>query len=199
MDERLLKQIDFIIEIDKMKNIHRLSLLMDKSRRETDAEHSWHFAIAALLLREYADEGVDINKVIRMALTHDLVEIYAGDTPAYDVIGYADKPQRERNAAEKLFAILPEGQAAEFHALWEEFEQAETSDAKFAAALDRFMPLLGNYMTDGHTWAEGHVREEQILARMDVIREAVPKLWPYVQKVIAESVEKGHVIPKGGK
>ncbi len=107
MNKRLLKQIDFIIEIDKMKNIHRLSLLMDKSRTETDAEHSWHFAVAALLLREYADDGVNINKVIRMALVHDLVEIYAGDTPAYDEQGYADKPQREQSAADKLFAMLP--------------------------------------------------------------------------------------------
>jgi putative hydrolase of HD superfamily len=194
MDANLQKQLDFIIEIDKMKNIQRLSLLMDKSRRETDAEHSWHFAMAAMLFSEYADEAVDINRVIRMALVHDLVEIYAGDTPAYDTLGYADKPERETAAADKLFNMLPPGQAAELHALWKEFEQMETPDAKYAAALDRFMPLLGNYMTDGHTWAQNHVRESQIYARMAVIETAVPKLWPYVRQVINDSVERGHVI-----
>ncbi len=194
MDENLKKQLDFIIEIDKMKNIHRLSLLMDKSRRETDAEHSWHFAMAAMLFADYADERVDIDRVIRMALVHDLVEIYAGDTPAYDVRGYQDKAERETASADKLFALLPGGQAEELYALWREFEAMETPDAQYAAALDRFMPLLGNYMTDGHTWAENHVRESQIYARMGIIETAIPKLWPYVQKVISDSVERGHVI-----
>jgi putative hydrolase of HD superfamily len=194
MDDKLKKQLAFIVEIDKMKSVYRLSLLMDKSRRETDAEHSWHFAMAAMIFAEYADESVDINRVIKLALVHDLVEIYAGDTPAYDVQGYADKPQRETAAADKLFSILPEGQAQELHSLWREFEEMETPDAKYAAALDRFMPLLGNYMTDGHTWAQNHVHEEQIYKRMAIIETAIPKLWPYVRQVIRESVEKGHVI-----
>jgi putative hydrolase of HD superfamily len=194
MDENLKQQLAFIVEIDKMKSVYRLSLLMDKSRRETDAEHSWHFAMAAMLFAEYADDSVDINRVIKMALVHDLVEIYAGDTPAYDTVGYMDKPQRETAAADKLFSMLPSAQAQELYGLWREFEEMETADAKYAAGLDRFMPLLSNYMTDGHTWAQNHVHEDQIYKRMGIIETAIPKLWPYVQQVINESVEKGHVI-----
>jgi putative hydrolase of HD superfamily len=194
MDERLQSQLAFIAEIDKMKTIHRLTLLMDKSRCETDAEHSWHVAAAALILKEYAAEEINADRVIQMALVHDLVEIYAGDTPAYDTQGYLSKTERERDAADKIFAILPSIQGQDIRALWEEFEKMETPDAKFAAALDRLMPLISNHFTEGHTWAENNVREEQIYSRMDVIRTAAPKLWPYVQGVIDEGIEKGYVV-----
>lgn len=191
---RLEQQMRFLVEVDKMKSVYRRTILIDKTRRESDAEHSWHFALMAMLLAEYADpEKVDCARVIRMALVHDLIEIYAGDTFAYDVQGNQDKRQRETEAADKLFALLPEDQAAEIRALWEEFDAMETPDALYAAAIDRLQPFLNNYLTQGHTWGLGGVKSAQVYERMDPIRVALPEVWPFVDKMIQESIEKGYL------
>ena len=191
---RLEQQMRFLVEVDKMKSVYRRTILIDKTRRESDAEHSWHFALMAMLLAEYADpEKVDCARVIRMALVHDLIEIYAGDTFAYDVQGNQDKRQRETEAADKLFALLPEDQAAEIRALWEEFDAMETPDAQYAAAIDRLQPFLNNYLTQGHTWGLGGVKSAQVYERMDPIRVALPEVWPFVDKMIKESIEKGYL------
>ena len=191
---RLEQQMRFLVEVDKMKSVYRRTILIDKTRRESDAEHSWHFALMAMLLAEYADpEKVDCARVIRMALVHDLIEIYAGDTFAYDVQGNQDKRQRETEAADKLFALLPEDQAAEIRALWEEFDAMETPDAQYAAAIDGLQPFLNNYLTQGHTWGLGGVKSAQVYERMDPIRVALPEVWPFVDKMIQESIEKGYL------
>ena len=191
---RLEQQMRFLVEVDKMKSVYRRTILIDKTRRESDAEHSWHLALMAMLLAEYADpEKVDCARVIRMALVHDLIEIYAGDTFAYDVQGNQDKRQRETEAADKLFALLPEDQAAEIRALWEEFDAMETPDAQYAAAIDRLQPFLNNYLTQGHTWGLGGVKSAQVYERMDPIRVALPEVWPFVDKMIQESIEKGYL------
>ena len=191
---RLEQQMRFLVEVDKMKSVYRRTILIDKTRRESDAEHSWHFALMAMLLAEYADpEKVDCARVIRMALVHDLIEIYAGDTFAYDVQGNQDKRQRETEAADKLFALLPEDQAAEIRALWEEFDAMETPDAQYAAAIDRLQPFLNNYLTQGHTWGLGGVKSAQVYERMDPIRVALPEVWPFVDTMIQESIEKGYL------
>ena len=191
---RLEQQMRFLVEVDKMKSVYRRTILIDKTRRESDAEHSWHFALMAMLLAEYADpEKVDCARVIRMALVHDLIEIYAGDTFAYDVQGNQDKRQRETEAADKLFALLPEDQAAEIRALWEEFDAMETPDAQYAAAIDRLQPFLNNYLTQGHTWGLGGVKSAQVYERMDPIRVALPEVWPFVDKMIQENKEKGYL------
>lgn len=197
MDKRRLeKQINFLAEIDKMKSVYRQTLLMDRSRRETDAEHSWHLAMMAMTLLEYRqDPSADLLRVLRMVLVHDLVEIYAGDTFAYDPEGNKTKEKREKEAADRLFAILPEEQGAEYRALWEEFDRQETPDARFAVAMDRLQPFLSNYMTQGHTWKLGHVTEDQVRGRVGMIREAVPEIWPWVEEMLAECVQKGWLIP----
>ncbi len=166
---------------------------MDKSREETDAEHSWHFALMAMTLYEYAGFEADLDRVIRMAIVHDLVEIYAGDTFAYDAKGYEDKERREREAADKLFVLLPDGLAAEYRALWEEFDRMDTPDSRYAAAIDRLQPFLSNYATDGHTWVKHGVSADKVYARMAPIQTALPELWPFVEQVIQENIEKGRI------
>ena len=194
VDERLKKQLEFLIEIDKMKSVLRQTILIDKSRQETDAEHSWHFAVMALTLCEHsANPDIDINRVIKMALLHDLVEIYAGDTFAYDTDGYEDKEQREVQAADRLFALLPPDQAADFRSLWEEFDAMETPDALYASAIDRLQPFVSNYMTNGHTWAKHGVKKESVYKRMLPVKEAIPELWDFVEAVIADACEKGYI------
>ena len=148
---RLEQQMHFLIEIDQMKNVLRQTLLADGSRRESDAEHSWHLAMYAMLLAEYAPEPIDVNRVIQMVLVHDLIEIYAGDTFCYDLKGNQDKAEREGAAADKLYALLPADQAAEYRALWEEFDRMDTADSRFAAALDRLQPILNKYLKQQNT------------------------------------------------
>lgn len=191
-EDRLKKQLEFILEIDKMKKILRQTILTDYSRQENDAEHSWHISVMAMVLAEYADESVDISRVIRMTLVHDLIEIYAGDTFAYDVAGNQDKKARENVAADRLFAMLPADQGSEIRNLWEEFDRMESPDAIFAAALDRLQPLLHNFVTEGHTWKRG-VTSEQVRKRMAVIEKANPRLFEVVNTVIDESLEKGYL------
>jgi putative hydrolase of HD superfamily len=194
MDIRFEKQLSFLTEIDKMKTVLRQTMLIDKSRQETDAEHSWHFAVTAITLYEYAaDPGVDINRVVRMALLHDLVEIYAGDTFAYDAKGNQSKEKREKDAADRLFSLLPEEQGAEYRALWEEFDAMETPDALYASAIDRLQPFINNSMTQGYTWVKHGVKKESVLKRMAPIRAALPALWGFVEQVIADACEKGYL------
>lgn len=193
--EKLKKQIEFIIVIDEMKNVLRRNLLVDGSRRENDAEHSWHLAVMAMILEEYSADKVDISKVLKIALVHDLVEVYAGDTFAYDVKGNEDKLDREIIAAEKLFGMLKDGQGDEIRALWDEFEAKETPESKYANAIDRLQPLILNYLTNGHTWKLGDVHSTQIYKRMDIIRTATPELWHIVEGIISTSIESGLLKP----
>lgn len=194
MKEKLIKQIEFLTEVDKMKSILRQTMLIDKSRQETDAEHSWHFALTALTLFEYASsDDVDINRVIKMALIHDLVEIYAGDTFAYDVKGNESKEQREKESADKLFSMLPNEQGLEFRSIWEEFEQMQTSDAMYANAIDRLQPFINNYKTNGHSWVLHKVTVENVYKRMLPIKTALPELWEYIEMAIKDCCEKGYI------
>lgn len=194
-NDKLRKQIEFAVTVDKMKEVLRRNLVVSGERRENDAEHSWHLALMAMLLEEYSAEKVNIERVLKIALVHDLVEVYAGDTFAYDEKGYEDKEERERAAADKLFGSLESEQSAEFRALWDEFEAAETPESKYANAIDRIQPLILNYLTNGHTWRLGNVHAPQIYKRMDIIRTAAPELWQIVEGVIADSIEKGILKP----
>lgn len=188
--DKIDKLIEFSAEIDKMKSVYRRTLLIDRSRTETDAEHSWHLATMVMLFKEYAQPEVNIDRCIKMALVHDLVEIYAGDTFAYDAQGYEDKFQREQAAAEKLFSQLPDGMGEEYKVLWLEFDEEKTPDALYTCALDRLQPLLNNYKTEGHTWVEG-VTYDKVEKRMLKIKAAMPALWPKVRSMLDDSVEKG--------
>jgi putative hydrolase of HD superfamily len=193
---RLDQQIQFIIEIDKLKGILRQTLLTDESRRENSAEHSWHLAMMAILLAEYAPASdVDVLRVIKMLLVHDLVEIDAGDTFCYDVQGNQNKAAREALAATRLFGMLPEEQGSELRSLWEEFEAQETTAAQFAAALDRLQPLLHNQQTRGGTWRIHGISRDQVLRRMHPVKDGAPALWPLVEKVIEDAVVAGYLSP----
>ena len=189
--DRLQKQIEFILEIDKLKNILRQSYLLQNRRQENSAEHSWQLALMAMVLAEYSDESIDLLHVIRMVLVHDIVEIDAGDTYCYG--DQSEKSQKEQAAAERLYGLLPDDQAKELHALWLEFETRETPEARFAAALDRLMPLLLNYHTEGQSWLEHDVRMEQVLQRNRHIAEGSKALWDYAENLIHDAVKKGYL------
>src|SRR5690625_1273899 len=191
LDQRLAQQIEFIVEVDRAKRVLRRTLLMDKSRRENDAEHSWHIAVMALILSEYAAEKIDLFRTIKMLLIHDIVEIDAGDTFTYDEAANEDKAEREQAAAKRIFALLPADQAAEMHALWEEFEAKETPEARFATAMDRLQPLIHNYRTDGATWQEYDVPEAAVLARNRHMEQGAPALWQFAQAMIDDAVARG--------
>lgn len=193
MATRLAQQLEFLVEIDKLKGVLRQTLLCDRSRQENTAEHSWHLAMAAVILSEYADDAVDVGRVIRMALVHDLVEIDAGDTFAYDASANLDRERRERLAADRIFGVLPIEQAAEFRALWEEFESQQTPDARFAVALDRLQPLLNNHNSRGGSWRAHGITRDQVLRRMSPIEKALPSLWPEVLKIIEHNCTLGHI------
>jgi len=191
-ENRLQKQLQFILEIDKLKKIVRQSPLSDQSRKENDAEHSWHMAVMAILLSEYAKEHhVDIFHVVKLILVHDLVEIDAGDTFCYDEIGNRQKLEKEIQAADRIFNILPQDQAGQLRALWDEFEARQTPEACFAAALDRLQPLLLNFHTQGGTWREHGIRRQQVIQRNSPMNDGAPELWEYAQKLIEKAVEKG--------
>ncbi len=192
---KIQNQIKFVITIDEMKNIFRRNLLADGSRRENDAEHSWHLAMLAMILEEYSAEKICIERVLKIALVHDLIEVYAGDTFAYDAKGNEDKHEREVQAADRLFGILDPVQGAEIRALWDEFEAMETAESKYANAIDRIQPLMLNYLTDGHTWKMGDVTSEKIYKRMDIIRTATPELWHIVEGIINTSIKAGILKP----
>lgn len=172
------KQLNFLREIDRLKTVVRQSPLLDQSRKENSAEHSWHLAMYALLLNEYACGPVNINRVVQMLLLHDVVEIDVGDFPIHSNSSNNLQAEEELKAAERLFGLLPQQQGNEFLALWREFERAETEDAKFAKALDRFQPLLVNVFTHGGTWTENGVSLEQVFSRYGpVIKRGAPQLW----------------------
>lgn len=191
--DRFEQQINFIVEIDKTKEIFRQTYLSDGTRKENDAEHAWHFAIMAVLLAEYANELVDVLKVVKMALIHDLVEIDAGDTYLYDTEGAKTKAEREMKAANRIYHLLPEDQGKELFALWREFEERKTPEAKFAATLDRLQPILLNDATDGKAWLEHGISEEQILERNIHTKEGSEKIWTYMKKIFDKNIEKGKI------
>ena len=192
-DTRLDKQMKFILEADKLKQIGRQTYLHDKSRKENDAEHSWHLALMALLLGEYANEKVDNLHVMAMVLIHDLVEIDAGDTYAYDEAAHKTKREREIKAAERIFSILPQEQAEYVRGLWDEFEEGETMEAKFAHALDNVQPLMLNHASDGLSWRERGIKREQVEKRNRMTKEGSTKLWNYVEEILDENVNKGNL------
>jgi putative hydrolase of HD superfamily len=190
--ERFQKQIDFILEADKLKRTLRQTILLDRSRNENSAEHSWHIALAVLILGEYAkDEDIDFLRVIQMLLVHDLVEIDAGDTYCYDEAGRENQAVREEAAANRIFSILPADQNTYFRTLWQEFESRETAESRFANALDRFQPFLHNYFTAGQVWRQNDIKDRQVAARMQPLDDGAPVLWQYVRALIGDAVAKG--------
>lgn len=194
MENRLDLQMQFIVEIDKLKSIFRRTRLFDNSRHENDAEHAWHLAMMALTLNEYADEKVNVNRVIKMVLVHDIVEADAGDTFLYDETANAAKAGLEKAAAERIFGLLPPDQKAEFISLWEEFEARQTADARFAAAIDRLEPMMQNALTAGHAWKKHNVTKDRVVAKNRPIIEAgSEKLWKFAEGLIVRAVESGHL------
>jgi len=189
--DKLLKQIDFIKEIDKIKYIQRRTKLFNSDRNENDAEHSWHLALMAIVLAEYSNEPIDILKVVKMVLVHDIVEIDAGDIFIYDTQKNHSNTNEERIAAKRIFGILPEEQANELIAIWEEFEAGITNEAKFAKTMDRLEPLLQNTSNNGGTWAEFNVDYNKVLEKKSQIKNGSDTIWDYAEKLINESVDKG--------
>lgn len=191
---RLEQQLQFILEIDKVKKIIRQTPLSDASRKENDAEHSWHIALMAYLLQEYVEEPVEVSKVMLMVLIHDLVEIDAGDTYAYDEEGAKTKDEREKKAADRIFGLLPEEQGMYLKALWEEFEAYETAEAKYAHMLDNFQPLLLNDAAGGISWTEHQVKKSQIYKRNEKVEETSATIWKCMQDKIDKHIQAGHVL-----
>lgn len=193
--ERLEKQLDFIREIDKEKQIFRQTYLADGKRKENDAEHAWHMAVMTLLLSEYANEEIDVLKTIRMILIHDVVEIDAGDTYAYDEVAKLSQRAREEAAAQRIFGLLPEDQAREMWDLWEEFEAGETKEARFARTMDNFQPMMLNDATDGKAWVEHEVAVSKVLKRNERTPRGSEILWDYAKEnFIEKNVQLGHII-----
>ena len=194
-NERLDRQIDFCREIDKEKLIGRQTYLSDASRKENDSEHAWHMAIMAYLLKEYANEDIDIAKTMIMLLTHDLVEIYAGDTYAYDEKGKESQNAREHAAADRLYGMLPKDQMEELRAIWDEFEAEETAEAKFARTLDNFQPVMLNDASGGLSWRENKIRLSQVLRRNVNTHKGSEELWQYEHdNMIMKNVDAGNLI-----
>ena len=190
---RLKKQIAFLIEVDKVKNIFRQTYLADGKRKENDAEHSWHLALAAVLLEEHMAEDVDLGRVMTMVLIHDLVEIDAGDTYAYDMEGAATKREREVKAAKRIFGILPEDQGIYFRELWDEFEEYETADSKYAHLLDNFQPLLLNDASEGKSWEEHGVHKSQVCRRNARIPETSEIVWEKMLEIMDKHIAAGRL------
>ncbi len=188
---RLDKQLIFSAEIDKMTSVYRRTLLISGIRQENDAEHSWHTAVMALLFKEYCVEEPDVERTIKMLVVHDLIEIYAGDTFAYDAEGNKTKAAREAEAADSLFSQLPPEQGAELRALWEEFDAMETVDAKYAACLDRIQPFLHNTLTEGHTWRGGGAKRAMVEERQTIVKEFMPKVYDWIGRNLDHAVEAG--------
>ena len=190
---RFEQQMKFILEIDKVKNVFRQTYLADGNRKENDAEHSWHMAIMAFLLKEYAQEEVDIMRVVLMVLIHDLVEIDAGDTYAYDLDGLQTKREREVRAAKRIFGLLPKDQGEHFRELWDEFEAYESAEAKYAHMLDNFQPLMLNDALDGKSWKEHKVKKSQIYSRNAKTTEGSEKIWEYMQDLVQKNIDRGNI------
>jgi putative hydrolase of HD superfamily len=191
---RLADQIRFVAEMDKLKGILRQTLLVGSRRPENDAEHSWHLTLLAMTIIEHANEpNLNLLRVLQMLIIHDLVEIDAGDTFAYDTAGRVGQHDREARAADRIFGCLPSDQGTEIRALWDEFEARETSEAKFAAAVDRFQPMLLNCLTEGAAWRKHGVTRSQVIARNGHIAEGSAALWAYASAMIDEAVAQGHL------
>ncbi|MGE8340743.1 MAG: HD domain-containing protein [Flavobacterium sp.] len=189
--QHLLDQIAFIKEIDKVKYIQRKTKLFNSDRCENDAEHSWHLALMAIVLAEHSNEPIDVLKVVKMVLIHDIVEIDAGDVFIYDTVKNHDNTDEERLAANRIFGLLPKKQAEEFISIWEEFEEGETNEAKFARSMDRLEPLLQNTSNNGGTWKEFGVKYDKVYEKKSIIKNGSVSLWNYAEGLINESVEKG--------
>lgn len=190
-NERLDQQLKFSAEIDKMTGIIRRTSLIDKSRRENDAEHSWHIAAMAMLFEEYAKEPVNVSRAVEMCIVHDLIEIYAGDTFAYDIKANEGKADREKEAADKLFSQLPQEQGKMIRSLWEEFDTMETPDAKYAACMDRLQPFMHNSLTDGFTWVESGTNRKVVEKRMAVIKDFMPEVYEWIEANIDRAIAMG--------
>ena len=193
MDERLKKQLDFALEIDKEKNIFRQTHLSGHGRNENEAEHAWHMAIMAYLLREYSNEPVDITRVMLMCLIHDVVEIDAGDTYAYDEEGKKTQKAREEAAKERIYSLLPEDQKEELAAIFDEFEESKTPESKFAHAMDNLQPLMLNNSNDGGDWREHGVSAKQVYGRQSRTKEGSEKLYEVTDQIIKKHREKGNL------
>jgi putative hydrolase of HD superfamily len=191
--ERLERQIGFLSEADGLKEIFRRTVNTRSRRRENDAEHSWALCLCAVTLAEYSNEPIDVLRVLEMLIVHDLVEIDAGDTFAYDTAAMADQHEREARAADRIFGLLPAGQAAKFRARWDEFEARQTPEAKFAAAVDRFQPMLLNCLTQGEAWRRHGVTHEQVTARNRHVADGAQPLWEYMSALLERAVAAGHL------
>lgn len=191
--DRLERQLSFLLELDKQKEIIRQTYLADGSRKETDAEHAWHIAVMCMILSEYANEPIDVARTVMMLLLHDVIEIDAGDTYAYDESGNATKKEREQKGAERIYGLLPEDQREYFRSLWDEFEAMETPEAKFANAMDKIQPVLLTDHAGGKSWTEHGVRREQILKRNERTHEGSELLWDYIRNIIEKNTEGGFI------
>ncbi|RZJ59678.1 MAG: HD domain-containing protein [Flavobacterium sp.] len=189
--EHLIQQVSFIKEIDKLKYIQRKTRLFNSDRHENDAEHSWHLAMMTIVLAEHSDKPIDVLKVVKMVLIHDIVEIDAGDTFIYDTVNDHSNTANELLAARRIFGLLPAEQAQTFIDLWMEFEEGQTDEAKFAKSMDRFEPLLQNSSNNGGTWAEFDVPYQKVYDKKKAIKEGSAVVWEYAENLINESVEKG--------
>lgn len=192
--DNLLKQVNFIKEIDKLKYIQRKTKLFNSERHENDAEHSWHLAMMTIVLAEHSDKPIDILKVLKMVLIHDIVEIDAGDTFIYDLTKNHTNTDQELIAAKRIFGLLPKEQANELIAIWEEFEEGITDDAKFAKSMDRFEPLLQNTSNNGGTWMEFNVPYKMVYDKKKAIKNGSTTIWKYAENLINESVDKGILV-----
>jgi putative hydrolase of HD superfamily len=191
--ERLAQQMAFLIECDRLKDIVRRTLNAHSGRPENDAEHSWALCLFVMTLAEHSNAPIDVLRVIKMLLIHDIVEIDAGDTFAYDTARLVDQHEREAAAATRIFGLLPSDQSAEFRALWDEFEDRQTPDARFAHAIDRCQAMLLNCLSKGVTWSRHHVRLDQIRARNAPIGEGAAALWTHMSRLLDEAVQAGHI------
>lgn len=187
----LTEVFQFLMEIDKLKTVERRTKVLGTSRQENSAEHSWHFAVAAMTLAPYADEGLDVQKVIQMALLHDIVEIDAGDVLVYDLAGRAAVQEQEQAAAQRLFGLLPSPQRERFLGLWQEYEAGETPEARFALVIDRILPVLMNLNNQGQSWVENGIRLEQVLSRNAFIGEIHPELWRHLEGHLQDAQRQG--------
>ncbi|MBB2744549.1 UNVERIFIED_ORG: putative hydrolase of HD superfamily [Microbispora rosea subsp. rosea] len=193
--ERLQSQLAFHMEIDKLKRVIRRNTLLDGSRRENDAEHSWHLAMMAMTLAEHAPPGTDMSRVVAMLLVHDIVEVDAGDTFVYDPVAVEGQAALERAAADRIFGLLPEDQGARLRGLWDEFEERRTPEARFARALDRLAPIIANHHNEGGTWSLYKVTAGQVMEKVRLVEEGSPTLGEYAAELVAGSVARGHLAP----
>lgn len=194
--ERLQRQVEFLLEIDRLKHTLRQTILLDRSRQENSVEHSWHIAMSAMIFAEYAEgRDIDLPRVLRMLLLHDLVEIDAGDTYCHDEQGACDQHEREQRAAQRIFTLLPEDQARDYRLLWDEFEMGHSAEARYARGMDRFQAFLHNYYTEGEVWRKNGIQRQQVMRRMQPLEAGAPLLWHYVRALIDDAVVKGYLLP----